>query len=305
MRPQPFLLAIGYLLLAVPVMAEPWTQFKVKKAFISPETYQENRDTFSDPEFGWNVFCENDLIMRAGLYDLLFSPPCKGKIVLYFVERDVVWDDKITPFPVALQPEKQRLVDGEDEFEIQLSSYNPDSNSGPDSITPRILKDGEVVKDHVSFLDGDRTDTFACPAGITLLMRSSLSVQTEASALWTDDSQKLSRIDSKDNVRILSPPGFAVSDYTIACAGNTSIMLQTLSKLASEDKGLFRSARQLIDSNAEAQKYCNSNLLEPVCIYRQYMSQKGDRIRLENMRLPPAARAACNQAREDATYLEN
>ncbi|HNJ05173.1 MAG TPA: hypothetical protein PLB73_13010, partial [Leptospiraceae bacterium] len=91
----------------------------------------------------------------------------------------------------------------------------------------------------------------------------------------------------------------------IACAGNTSIMLQTLSKLASEDKGLFRSARQLIDSNAEAQKYCNSNLLEPVCIYRQYMSQKGDRIRLENMRLPPAARAACNQAREDATYLEN
>lgn len=305
MRVRTFLITTACLLLTGAAMAEPWTQFKVKKAFISPETYQANRDSFSDPEFGWNVFCENDLIMRAGLYDLLFSPPCKGKIILYFVERDVVWDDKITPFPVALQPERQRLVDGEDEFEIQLSSYNPDSNSGSDAITARILKDGEVVKDHVSFLDGDRTDAFACPAGITLIMRSALSVQIEASGVWTDDSQKLSRIDSKDTVRIVSPPGFSLSDYTVACAGNASNMLQTLSKLTTEDKGLFRSTRQLIDSNADAQKYCNFNPLEPVCIYRQYMSQKGDRTRLEGLQLSPAAKAALNQAREDATYLEN
>ncbi len=286
---------------AGPAIAESWTQIRIRRAFISPETYQANRDTFSDPEFGWNILCGKELVMRAGLYDRLYVPP-KCQLTFVFVERDVLFDDTVAVLAPDLKQTRQKLVNGDDEFELEISSFDPEAQSGPDAANPRALRPGEILHDRVSFTDGDRTDRFVCSG--TAYVASFPSIEFEGAA-WTDDRKRLSRMKEKTAFAVVSPPGMMATDYSVFCAQSPQQVIHGLSLLAASDDFLFPSALSAIDIDSGLRAACAANVQEPACIYYFYIKEPARRSGLHGVLTTAPQRAAFEKARQDAPEESN
>lgn len=284
-RARFLVLAVSFALLPSLLSAQAWTRITIKKAFVSHSTFEANRDFFSSPEFGWNIKSGGVLVMRGDLYGDLFAPADKA-IELVFVEQDIAIDDVITPFAVVERQGMRELVSGEDRFTIEIAPFDPEARSGADARQPVELKG--TMKDTVSFIDQDRTDTFQTMQKLVLVQPDfpSLQATAEGCKLVPEPSAKLILLECSRTavVRVQSSAGSARTAYTIEGAANLDALLPALDIRSRAESYLRPAAFSLFESlgRKSAEDACTKQKNLPLCGY--YLYRTGDRAARDSLR---------------------
>lgn len=291
-------------LLPALLQAETWTRISIKKAFVSHSTFEANRDFFSSPEFGWNIKSGGVLVMRGDLYGDLFAPADKP-IELVFVEQDIAVDDVITPFPLTAQSGIKEIVSGEDRFTIEISAFDPEAKSGADAALPVELRG--AVKDNVSFMDQDRTDSYRTTQKLILVQPDFPSVEASGDGCKSvqEPSAKLLLLQcsSASTVRVRSSPGSIRTAYTIEGAASLESLLLSLDSRTRAENYLRAAAFSLFESigRKSSEEACAKQKSLPLCGY--YLYRTGDRASRDSLRKQSRDQIytdALNQAEEES-----
>lgn len=308
MKPFPFkaIGAMALLFTVTSVAAEEWVKVTIKKAFISRSTFEANRDVFTEPEFGWRVTSNKQVIMRGDLYGDYFLPR-SPEMSLTLIEKDIVSDDVIQSFPLEYAPGIKKFENGEDEFSIDVGPFFPDARSGTDAATPTPLKPGSLIRDSVSFRDQDMTDTFQIDARLTLVSVDFPSVRAASSGCksTSDLPRNLTVLDcptGKHTVSIVAVPGSFSTKYAISSSASIGALVEMLDRSLEKQMHRYDGAfTLLLDLDSSATKaFCQTSGKILLCTYTNYrLAEATTRSKIEAQATDADHKEAIERAKAD------
>ncbi|MCE9596479.1 MAG: hypothetical protein K8S54_00785 [Spirochaetia bacterium] len=295
-----------FLFLAASLQAEEWVKVTIKKAFISRQTFEANRDIFTEPEFGWRVLSNKQVIMRGDLYGDYFLPKSKD-MELALIEKDIISDDLVQTFPLDAAPGIKRFENGEDEFSIDVGPFFPNAKSGSDQTMPQAIPIGGFVQDSVSFRDQDMTDSFLVETRLTLFAPEFPFIQIAAPGckLVSDIHQNFVVLDcppGKHSISVVASPGSFATKYSLTSATDIPSLVKSVDRAL--DKRLYRydSAFLLLQSvdGGLSRDFCKVSAAVSICAYSNYrLADPETRAKLDSAATTEELKGVLERARLD------